>query len=105
MVCEEIKLIIPAYIAHNATDDEISKVEEHLCICNTCREHLSAFMDRPVINLAQNQLADSSLTTPTQSEQKASDSPAKEGSHIFEYTILGLGIAVLIFFIFLLLKG
>ena len=46
MNCEEIKKIIPKYFQHQASDEEIKSVEEHLCICHTCRTELGELMDK-----------------------------------------------------------
>lgn len=46
MDCEEIKKIIPRYYNHTAAEEEIKKVEEHLCICHNCRTNLSELMDK-----------------------------------------------------------
>lgn len=45
MECEDIKVIIPAYVAHTASSEEAAAVEEHLCVCNECRQHLTLVMD------------------------------------------------------------
>jgi len=46
MDCKKIKGIIPKYVNHSATEDEISAVEEHLCVCHECRQYLSNLFDR-----------------------------------------------------------
>jgi len=92
MSCEEIKSIIPLYIKHTATDQDISKVEEHLCICDACRQYLAQLMDKPGIIAAPQ-----SETLP--------EIPVKKDSNILEYIILGVGVVVLIFVVALLIKG
>ncbi|MFA5272392.1 MAG: zf-HC2 domain-containing protein [Candidatus Omnitrophota bacterium] len=90
MNCDEIKTIIPAYIKHTATEDEILKVEEHLCVCNDCREFLGQTMDRPNTNEEKNE------TLP--------EIPVQNGSNFLEYVMVAIGIAILLFFLFLLFK-
>jgi len=46
MDCEEVKKIIPRYFQHTASEEEIKKVEEHLCICHDCRTTLGELMDK-----------------------------------------------------------
>ena len=46
MECEEIKKIIPRYFQHTASEEEIKKVEEHLCVCHDCRTTLGELMDK-----------------------------------------------------------
>jgi predicted anti-sigma-YlaC factor YlaD len=90
MSCEEIKIIIPAYIKHTATDDEILKVEEHLCVCNECREYLGKTMDRPNI------IEEKKETLP--------EIPVTKNSNTLEYIMVIVGLAILFFFLFLLFK-
>lgn len=46
MDCKRIKSIIPKYVNHSATEEEIGAVEEHLCICHECRQYLSDLFDK-----------------------------------------------------------
>ena len=46
MDCRKIKSIIPKYINHSATEEEINMVEEHLCVCQECRQYLSSLFDK-----------------------------------------------------------
>jgi len=46
MDCKDIKKIIPGYIVHSSTEDEIQKVEEHLCVCQECRDYLADLLDK-----------------------------------------------------------
>lgn len=109
MECESIKKLIPSYISHTASGEEIKNVEEHLCICNACREYLAKVMDNDIPE--ENKIADS-VHAPEPAEQPKQeekiDTPAKETkkkADFFEYFILFIGLAVLVFFIRLLLKG
>jgi len=90
MNCEEIKTIIPAYIKHTATEDEILKVEEHLCVCNECREFLGQTMDRP--NLTE------------EKRETLPEIPIKNDSNLLEYAMVVIGLGILLFFLFLLFK-
>ncbi|MFA5272042.1 MAG: zf-HC2 domain-containing protein [Candidatus Omnitrophota bacterium] len=90
MNCDEIKTIIPAYIKHTAAEDEISKVEEHLCVCNECREFLGQTMDRP--------------NTAEEKKETLPEIPIKNDSNLLEYIMVVIGIAILFFFLFLLFK-
>jgi len=46
MECEKIKELIPRYFNHTASEEEIKKVEEHLCLCHDCRTLLGELMDK-----------------------------------------------------------
>jgi len=46
MDCKKIKSIIPRYVNHSASEEEIGIVEEHLCVCHECRRYLSDFLDK-----------------------------------------------------------
>jgi len=46
MNCDEIKKIIPRYFQHTAGEEEMKKVEEHLCVCHDCRLALGELMDK-----------------------------------------------------------
>jgi len=90
MNCEEIKTIIPAYIKHTAAEDEILKVEEHLCVCNECREFLGQTMDRP--NLSE------------EKKETLPEIPISNNSNLLEYAMVAVGLGILVFFLFLLFK-
>lgn len=49
--CNQIEIIIPKYVNHTATASQIQAVEEHLCICQKCRQYLSSLLDE----MAQNE--------------------------------------------------
>lgn len=95
MSCEEIKSIIPLYIKHTATEEDISKVEEHLCICDACRQHLAQLMDKPNIIPVFN----------TPQKETLPEIPVGKNSNLLEYIMLGVGVIVLLFVVSLLLKG
>lgn len=46
MSCEEIKKLLTKYVQHTADEEEIKKVEEHLCVCHDCRTSLGSLMDK-----------------------------------------------------------
>ncbi|MDD4294038.1 MAG: zf-HC2 domain-containing protein [Candidatus Omnitrophica bacterium] len=86
MNCENIKKIIPRYISHNASNDEINMVEEHLCICDKCRTLLADSMDSPqptVFNEPDNK-----------------DLKKDEISGLLEYLLLGISLLILLYFLF-----
>ncbi|MEI8350589.1 MAG: zf-HC2 domain-containing protein [Candidatus Omnitrophota bacterium] len=104
MLCDEIKEIIPAYIKHTAAEDKIREVEEHLCVCNECREFLGQLMDKPAaIPVQQKVPAEQPIEltpVPTLKEIPPGNAPFP-----WEYWVLGLSVIILIFFVFLLMKG
>ena len=88
MECNQIKEIIPNYINHTASEEETKIVEEHLCICNACRLNLSQAMEKPKTALH---------------ETKKEITPKKKVD-VWEFIILGIGVLVLVFFLYLFLK-
>lgn len=96
MICTEIKDIIPKYVKHDLAEAEITQVEEHLCVCNECRLFLSQFMDKPVLA--------SEKQKPETFEETLPPIPIKKALPL-EYIVLGIGSVVLLFFIYLLVKG
>ena len=70
MDCEAIKSIIPRYFQHNATDDEVKQVEEHLCVCHDCRTALGELMDE-----TSQQGEPASLEIPQEVQEPASEEP------------------------------
>jgi len=61
MDCEDIKKIIPRYYQHIASEEEITQVEEHLCVCHDCRAVLGELMDNPPNSAADPSLSDNSF--------------------------------------------
>ena len=88
MDCLKIKEIIPSYIIHCATDEDILAVEEHLCICEDCRHYLSNQMEKPRKVFAQ---------VPTK------EIPPK--ANTIEYVILSLGAVIFIGLLILLFSN
>ncbi|MCM8773765.1 MAG: zf-HC2 domain-containing protein [Candidatus Omnitrophica bacterium] len=88
MDCESIRKIIAAYINHTALDNEIQQVEEHLCICQDCREYLSHFIDKK----------EEEKLLPSLKSQK---SIPKSGWDIVTYVIIYLGIILTLVIVFL----
>ena len=93
MKCDVIKEIIPAYIDHSASQEEMKIVEEHLCVCNECREFLSRCMDvvKPIVE-------------PKPQEEKPVAKIPVKSDDMFNYIIVGVAVIVLIFFIILAVK-
>jgi predicted anti-sigma-YlaC factor YlaD len=89
MDCTQIKQAIPAYVNHTASQDQINAVEEHLCICDSCRQHLQKIMDKDTVVVPKK-------------EPGSASSDKNIGS--FEYLVLGAGILILLFFVFLLMR-
>lgn len=90
--CEKIKDIIPRYVNHTASAQDIQSVEEHLCICAVCREHLGGLLD---------QEKEFVPAGPEFSSPPVAMTRWDKGTMI----IIGIGIVVFIFLFLLLLKG
>ncbi|MBD3245469.1 MAG: hypothetical protein GF333_00475 [Candidatus Omnitrophica bacterium] len=90
MSCEEIKKIIPSYIQHVATEEETTQVEEHLCVCHECRAHLSSMMER---------------NSPPQKGGNDASAAKPDRTSLFDVLVVGIAVAVLLVFVFLLIKG
>jgi predicted anti-sigma-YlaC factor YlaD len=105
MDCDNIKAIAPGYINHTATETEISAVEEHLCICNDCRQYLGTLMDNPPEQHKPAVQKEIKQETPSVSPVLETKEKRQASSFgILEYAILGISIIVCIFFIYLLIK-
>ena len=89
--CSKIKSIIPGYIQHTVSMDDIRSVEEHLCICQSCREYLGSFLEKQDIARA-----DKSVT-------QRKDFSLKEG--MLTYVVVGLGLVAVIFSFLLLFRN
>ncbi len=46
MDCEKIREIIPQYVNHSSSEENTQLIEEHLCICEGCREYLGNLLDK-----------------------------------------------------------
>jgi len=90
MDCEKIKEIIPRYVRHQTSEEEITIVEEHLCVCQLCRDYLGQALDKKV-----------DVNKKEPSIQKEIN--VKKIS-IIEILSLVIGLLVLFFFTFLFLK-
>ncbi|UCC95589.1 MAG: zf-HC2 domain-containing protein [Candidatus Omnitrophota bacterium] len=88
MECDQIREMIPRYIVHTTSEDEVGAIEEHLCVCNSCRQFLSRHIDK---------------SAKPQVPEDGTVSRRRIGS--WEYAVLFIGILILIFFLRLLLKG
>lgn len=154
MECLEIKLKMSEYLNHSLDETETSAIEEHLCICNSCREQLSQFMDGPAnststlstkksetlnksvpkkttasirnalnlisikdilskfrLKIFPGKQAKISKLNKTTKPPEATKSPQDKFSKLellknnfADYIIVAIGLTILIFFIFLLLK-
>ena len=103
MNCEETKATIPSYINHTASETEVGSIEEHLCICNDCRQFLSQVIDnKPPLRATA---VKEKIDTTQQAQDQVPVAIKKQGIGIWEYIVLGIGVAVLFFFIYLFFKG
>ncbi len=94
MDCQGVKQIIPLYVKHAASDHEAKQVEAHLCVCDECRQHLANVMDNP---------SPQSMSSPQEMAMPQKEATKKEIG-TFEYAIVGVAAAMLLFFIYLFMK-
>jgi len=96
MDCKDIQSILPAYIKHTASEQELKDVETHLCICQKCRQLLHD-------HIAQSQDQNSAQTE----EQKQTTAIVKKKKkiNVFEYIVLTIGIAVLGISLYFLIRS
>ncbi len=91
MDCQTAQENIPAYVNHAATEEQITAIEEHLCICNTCRQFLSQLLEKPAKTFQSKEreaVAIKNLSLP----------------EVSNLVILGISISALLFLIYLFLK-
>lgn len=102
MACEEIQTIIPRYVAHDIEEEQMMLVEEHLCVCNTCRIFLSQHIDKPLPKFDKKKITEEAGIREQKNEEKALSRPH---SFPLEYIVLSVGALVLFLFIYLLIKS
>ncbi|MFH1767619.1 MAG: zf-HC2 domain-containing protein [Candidatus Omnitrophota bacterium] len=90
--CRKINQIISRYIDHTASSEDIQTVEEHLCVCQVCREKLGKFLDKKEIESVE------------PAAVKPEISP-EERKDIFSYFIVFAGIIIAGFVLFLFLSS
>lgn len=90
MNCDEFKNVVSGYMQHSLSDEMTYAVEEHLCVCNTCRKYLSQMMDQNGKN------------APTAGD---SSSYPKKIFKAVDYIVLFFSVVVLFFLLLLLMKG
>lgn|GEM_PF-1182281 len=121
MDCKRVKEIIPDYVNHSASQQDIQSVEEHLCICQMCRAYLSSFLDKEELFIKEAEtpkeetVAKQELVErgPVSQEEKVDAREKKcplgnlnqDKWDIFTYFILGLGLTIVLFLIVLFFKA
>ena len=110
MDCKAIRKIIPDYVIHQASEGDVQKVEEHLCICQDCRDYLSQLLDKkelqPVINEAP-----TPVDMPEQPSPKATapavvhGSPKQTERDFFSYIIVGVGVLIVTYLLILFFRA
>ncbi len=83
MNCAKIRNIIPRYVEHSATEEEISMVEEHLCVCHECRQYLSNFLNKDDAGSPE-------------SDSYVKNKNVKKKIDVFTILVLGISIAVVL---------
>ena len=89
MECEEFKELASSYVNHQLPQEKIQEIEEHLCICESCRSYLGEILDSP-----------KESATEVLEEEKSSE----EKDKIFIYAILVIAFLLFIFLLYLLLS-
>lgn len=46
MECNEVKKLIAGYVDHSLAEEMVQEIEEHLCVCEACRTHLSKLLEK-----------------------------------------------------------
>ncbi len=87
MECEEFKTLAVNYISHRLSEDLVQQVEEHLCICENCRDYLAKIMEKREEDIPSSQVSATEVNTSN-----------------FTYIILVLGILIVAGVVFLFIK-
>jgi predicted anti-sigma-YlaC factor YlaD len=103
MACEEVQAIIPRYVTHDIDEEKIREVEEHLCVCNSCRLFLSQHIDKAP-QIFEKKSSPVMEDKPPEQNQQEKTAPSSRFLSL-EYIVLGVGALVLFLFIYLLIKG
>jgi len=86
--CVQIKDIIPHYINHTASKEDIQKVEEHLSKCENCRNYLSTLWEKDDREI----------------KQLVSSQNKRRGCDLFTIFVLGAAGVMVIFLVSLLFR-
>jgi len=86
MDCEKIRENFSGYINHSIPQNLAQIIEEHLCICEDCRNKLNQLLNEEI------------------DYQAPSSHYKKDTYNLVTYLILGIGIILVIYLVFLLVK-
>ncbi len=89
MECDEFRELASSYVNHQLPQEKIQEIEEHLCICESCRNYLGKILDSPEESI-----------TEVLEEKKSPE----EKNKIFIYVILAIAFLLFIFLLYLLLS-
>ena len=95
MDCKQIKKIIPSYIKRLVSQEDVQRIEEHLCICQSCREYLSGYLDKK-------ETVSSRKKTISFDFQEIINN---KGEDLFSYAIIGLSCIIVIALLLLVFKS
>ncbi len=95
MDCEKIKNIISGYVAHTISEEECRLVEEHLCICQSCRDYLGIVLDRK----EQNKPEDNIFSTEFIKKNR------KNNIDIITFFVVGAGMIMVFFSLYLFFRS
>jgi len=87
MECEEFRKLAPSYVNHQLPQEKIQEIEEHLCICESCRNYLGKILDLP-----------------EKPAEKSEEELLKKNDNFFNYIILTIAFLLFIFLLYLLLS-
>lgn len=97
MGCEELRKDFPLYLRHQLSQKQVGILEEHLCICEECRNFLGNLLDN------KEQLNDFIATS--EAEEKIVQKPKKDISQAFSYILIFLATLMIFGLGFLVLQS
>lgn len=97
MDCEKVKNIALDYVNHRLSEDLVTSTEEHLCICEECRNYLGTILNKEDVP------PKSGATEVVQKNGEVK--PRKKSHHFISYFILGIAFILVLFLIHLFLKS
>ena len=100
MDCQEVKNTAFDYLQHNLSEERVTQIEEHLCICAQCRSYLSNILDNKVES-PQNIIQSTEVSPKLKPNQKINS----RQQTLLQYIVLGVAGLIVLFLIFLVLKS
>ncbi len=102
MECPELRKDFPFYVRHQLSEEKVQILEEHLCVCQECRDFLSNLLDHKEL------LNEPLPQQPAPQEITAAKPEAPSGSPMssaFSYILIAAAVLMILALGFLMLQS